>query len=93
MSKLDRFRRLTLVDKERIREEILSNCDLIGDCWVYRGTENPTECYGMKYIQGMMRTVSRFMLAYATRESLDTNDEPATTRTYAPTGLAAILPT
>jgi hypothetical protein len=54
-----------------VRAEILANCDLVADCWVYRGTPNPTLCYGIKYIAGTKRTVSRFMLAYATRESLD----------------------
>jgi hypothetical protein len=75
MSTLDRFRRLTGADKDQIRHEIIANCDLVGDCWVYRGTKNPATCYGMKYIQGQMRTVSRFMLAYSDREGLNTDDD------------------
>jgi hypothetical protein len=75
MSRLKRFRRLTLADKDRIRQEIIDNCDLVGDCWVYRGTKDPATDYGMKYIGGMMHTVSRFMLAYDSRESLNTADD------------------
>jgi hypothetical protein len=75
MQTLDRFRRLTGAEKDRIWQEIIDNCDLVADCWVYRGTANPAKCYGMKYIQGRMHTVSRFTLAYSTRESLNTNDD------------------
>src|ERR1700722_14609807 len=75
MNKLDRFRRLTSAEKDRIREEIIANCDLTADCWVYRGTANPATCYGAKYIQGQRRTVSRFMLAYSSRESMTTKDD------------------
>jgi hypothetical protein len=75
MSILDRFRRLTAADKDRVREEIVANCDLVADCWVYRGTKNPVTSYGMKYIQGKMRTVSRFMLAYSERESMNVEED------------------
>lgn len=74
MSKLDRFRRLTREEKDRIRQEIVDNCDLVADCWVWKGAKS-TNGYGLKYIQGQMRTVSRFMLAYSERESLDTEDD------------------
>ncbi len=70
MSNLDRFRLLTLTDKDRIRQEIIDNCDLVADCWVYKGSKNNCS-YGVKYIQGRMIAVSRFMLCYSTRESLD----------------------
>src|SRR5258708_26949249 len=70
MSLLDRFRPLTIEEKDSIRQEIIDNCDLVADCWVYKGTVTSSG-YGMKYIQGKMRTVSRFMLAYTRRESLD----------------------
>jgi hypothetical protein len=73
MSTLDRFRRLTLEDKDRIREEIVANCDLVGDCWVWKGAKSSG--YGMKYIQGKMQTVSRFMLCYSTRESLNIDSD------------------
>lgn len=70
--KLDRFRPLTVVEKDRIRQEIIASCELMpdGGCWVYRGTLTANG-YGMKYIQGKMRPVGRFMLAYKTRESMD----------------------
>jgi hypothetical protein len=68
---LIRFAPMSQEHKERLRAEIVENCDRIADCWVYRGTKNPKLCYGIKYIQGKKRTVSRFMLAYHTRESLD----------------------
>jgi hypothetical protein len=74
---INRFSLMSKDQKGRIHAEILASCDLIADCWVYRGTKNPKLCYGMKYIQGKMRTVSRFMLAYATRESLDLKDYDA----------------
>lgn len=68
MSRLDRFRRLTSEDKDRIRHEIIDNCDLMADCWIYKDANSSG--YGVKYIQGRMQIVSRFMLAYSTRESL-----------------------
>lgn len=61
---------LTTEDKERIKAEILGNCDLVADCWIYKGAVNQNG-YGMKKIGKKTCTVSRFMLAYATRESLD----------------------
>lgn len=72
MSRLDRFRPLTPEEKDAIRQEIIDDCELMtdGGCWVYRGTLNGAS-YAMKYIQGVMRPVGRFMLAYKTRESLD----------------------
>lgn len=71
---IDRFRLLTPEEKDRIRQEIVDNCDLMGDCWIWRGAKTSSG-YGIKYIQGRMRTVSRFMLAYSTRESLDTRQD------------------
>ena len=69
MGILDRFRPLTPGEFYRIKQEIIDRCDHVGDCWVYRNVD-PTS-YGMKYIQGKMRTVSRFMLACSTVQSLD----------------------
>jgi hypothetical protein len=60
---------LTANDKERIKAEILGNCELVADCWIYKGAVNQSG-YGMKKINGRACTVSRFMLAYDTRESL-----------------------
>lgn len=74
MSTLDRFTPLTPEEKDRIYQEIISECELMtdGGCWVYRGTLN-SKGYAMKYIQGQMRPVGRFMLAYKTRESMSIN--------------------
>ena len=74
MSRLDRFRRLTSADKDRIRQEIVDNCELVADCWIWQGAKDKSG-YGLKYIQGRMRIVSRFMLAYNERESMDTDDD------------------
>lgn len=72
--RLDRFKPLTPADKDRIYQEIIDNCELMpkGGCWLYRGTLTPAG-YAMKYIQGQMRPVGRFMLCYKTRESLNIN--------------------
>ena len=74
MTRLDRFRRLTSEEKDGIRQEIVDNCELVGDCWIWKGALSG-KGYGLKYIQGQMRTVSRFMLAYSERESLDTDGD------------------
>ncbi len=70
--KLDRFRPLTLEEKRLIRQEIIDNCEPAtdGGCRLYRGTRSP-DGYAMKYIQGKMRPVGRFMLCYKTRESMN----------------------
>lgn len=73
MSTLDRlpyYQVLTAADKDRIRGEILGNCDLVADCWIYMGARN-ADGYGIKRIGNKVHSVSRFMLAYATRESLN----------------------
>jgi len=69
---LDRFRPLTPDEKGRIYQEIVNNCELhtATSCWAWRGVRSP-KGYALKYIQGQMRTVSRFMLCYTTRESLN----------------------
>ena len=72
---LDRFRPLTIEEKDRIRQEIVDNCDLVGDCWVWRGAKDSAG-YGIKYIQGTMRIVSRFMFCYSTRDSLSYTAHP-----------------
>ena len=63
---------LTRADKDRIRQEILDNCIRIDDCLVYCGARNP-QGYGLKRIGGKVHSVSRFMLAYETLESLNTS--------------------
>ena len=72
MSTLARFRPLTPEEKDTIWNEIIADCELMtnGGCWLYRGTINNAG-YAMKYIQGQMRPVGRFMLAYKMRESMN----------------------
>lgn len=72
IAKLDRFRILNSDEKDRIRQEIIDDCELMtdGGCWIYRGTLN-NDGYAVKYIQGRMRGVGRFMLAYKDREGMN----------------------
>ena len=60
---------MSQTEKEKVRNEIITNCDLIADCWIYR-TQNSAG-YGVKRINGKVISVSRFMLAYSTHESLN----------------------
>jgi hypothetical protein len=62
---------LTMHEKDAIRTEIISLCSVVGECWLYNGDRTPNG-YGHIRINGKSRTTSRFMLAYATHESLDT---------------------
>src|SRR5690242_19745508 len=73
MSTLDRFRRMTPAEKDRVWREIVDACTLMADCWIYPVTNSSG--YGVKYIAGEMRTVSRFTLAYVTRESMNTKGD------------------
>jgi hypothetical protein len=66
---LDKFKPLSLEDKERIRQEIVKKCVLVADCWLYPSTNSAG--YGVKRIGSKIHTTSRFMLAYHTRESLN----------------------
>jgi hypothetical protein len=61
---------LTQIDKERIRTEIIANCEPVADCWIYLGALN-SDGYGVKRIGDRVHSVSRFMLAYSTRESMN----------------------
>jgi len=38
--KLPKYPLLTEGDKNRIRQEIIDNCEMVGDCWIYRGALN-----------------------------------------------------
>jgi hypothetical protein len=73
MRALERFDearfRLKPTEKDRIWNEIIADCVLVADCWLYPKTNKAG--YGMKYYAGETRTVSRFTLAYVTRESLN----------------------
>lgn len=66
---LEQFRTMTQIEMEEVRAEIVARCTLLGDCWAYETTD--TSGYGTKYIAGKMRSTSRFMLCYSTREPLD----------------------
>jgi len=65
--------RLTPQEKDRYYAEILADCKQVGDCLIYQGKKN-AKGYGVKKFGDRTHTVSRFMLAYATRESLSTLD-------------------
>jgi len=71
MKVLQRFQPLRLMSrdaKEKVRGEIVERCRLAGDCWLYPVTNS--KGYGTKWINGRAESVSRFMLAYATCESM-----------------------
>jgi hypothetical protein len=56
-------------EKDAMYREILSECTLVADCWLYPHTN--AEGYGTKTIARATRNVSRFTLCYVTRESID----------------------
>ena len=70
---LEKFEPLSLADKERIRQEIVDKCILVADCWLYPVTNSAG--YGIKRIGGKAQTVSRFMQAYHTRESMNVKQD------------------
>jgi hypothetical protein len=69
-----KFPKLSREEKNRYYAEILANCDLIGDCWIWHDAK--PDAYINKRFGKRLHTISRFMLAYDTKESLD-NDESA----------------
>jgi hypothetical protein len=69
--RLPEYQVLTAADKDRIRAEIIANCEFVADCWIYLGARN-SDGYGLKRVGDRVHSVSRFMLAYDTRESLNT---------------------
>ena len=71
-NRLSKYPRLSPAEKDRYCAEILANCDLQGACWVYRGSKTD-DGYGIKKFGESLHSVSRFMLAYDTRENLNTN--------------------
>lgn len=60
---------LSREQKQKIREEIITHCDLAGDCWIYRTKNNSG--YGVKKIAGKTMAVSRFMLCLHSSESFN----------------------
>ena len=70
IDRLPQYQCLTQSEKDSIRAEIIADCELVGDCWVYLGALN-SKGYGIKRIGDRVHSVSRFMLAYSTRESLN----------------------
>jgi len=61
---------LTAEQIEEIRAEILSDCELVGDCWIYRSSIN-NDGYGTKRINGRFRNVHRIMLAFKDGVGID----------------------
>src|SRR6266567_1354410 len=61
---------LTQGEMAQIRAEILAQCEVVGDCWIYRGDLN-RDGYGIKRVQGKLHSVSRILLAFATGASLN----------------------
>lgn len=61
---------LTQVEMDRIRTAILAQCEVVGDCWVYRGSLNAGG-YGIKRVGGRLHAVSRILLAFQTGQSLN----------------------
>lgn len=68
--RLPKYPLLTQGEKERIRAEIVANTEMVGDCWIYKGALD-RDGYGIKRCGGRTHSTQRFMLAYATRESLN----------------------
>jgi hypothetical protein len=68
--RLPKYPMLTQGEKERIRAEIVANCEMVGDCWIYKGAFD-RDGYGAKRCGSKTHSTHRFMLAYATRESLN----------------------
>jgi hypothetical protein len=68
MKAIQRFCLMSRAEKDKVRAEIVARCRLAGDCWLYPVTNS--KGYGTKWINGRAESVSRFMLAYATCESL-----------------------
>ena len=68
--KLPKYPLLTKSDKDRIRQEIINNCEIVGDCWIYQGALD-RDGYGVKHCGRRTHSTHRFMLAYSTRESLN----------------------
>jgi len=61
---------LTQYEKDTLREHIVAQCVLAGDCWVFTGPLS-TGGYGRVLVNLKWVTTSRYMLAYSSRESLD----------------------
>ena len=69
---LRRFQPMSLQEMRPIFEKIKANCFNDGYCWLWEGARDSSG-YAQKNIQGKSRSVSRFMLCYATHtpERLD----------------------
>lgn len=68
--RLPEYPLLARSQKDKIREEILADCMLVADCWIYTGARN-LDGYGMKRVGYRVHSVSRFMLAHSTGESMN----------------------
>ena len=67
---------LSTAEKQHLFREIADACEIVGNCWVYRGEINLSG-YGVKRVAGRRYLVSRIMLALATGESLNLPDYEA----------------
>src|SRR5579872_1617132 len=67
---------LGMAEKEHLYHEIAEACEIVGNCWIYRGDIDRSG-YGLKRVAGRHYTVSRIMLALATGESFNLPDYEA----------------
>lgn len=62
----------TEAERQSIRQEIIDNCEIVGDCWLWKGYVND-DGYGMKKVgDAQPHPVHRIMLCIATGQSLST---------------------
>jgi hypothetical protein len=73
-NRLSKYPRLSAEEKDRYYAEIVANCERIGDCLVWKGATT-AKGYGVKKFGHRPHSVSRFMLAYTSRESMNTDDD------------------
>src|SRR5437660_1492215 len=60
---------MSIAEKDLLFKQIFEACTIEGDHWLFPTTES--QKYAKMRINGKTRTVSRFMLAYHTRENMD----------------------
>lgn len=61
---------LSREEKIQIFNDIRANCDLVYDCWVWKGSLDD-DGYGRKRIKGKLHTTSRIMLAFYNGDALN----------------------
>jgi hypothetical protein len=72
LNKLRRFVDMTAKAKDEVYAEIMANITILAGCgcWLWNSRRD-SHGYAIKWIAGREFTVSRFMLAFHTRESLN----------------------